>query len=227
MNYNLKYLVLILFILASCKNDHSPSKAIKRPTAEIDNTPPSQSDNRPKDKRMSWQKPEEVIQSLGNIEDKVIADIGAGIGYFSFKLLPKSKKVISIDIDPESTQILEAFKSTLRDDLMERFDVRLATPTDPQLKEEEVDILFIVNTIAYLTPRVAYLKNIKKALKDGGKIFIVDFKTKQMPDFVNAPAYDQRLYLHVVEEQLEAAGYTNITTDDTSLEYQYMVTASK
>ncbi len=227
MTYYFKFIILILLILASCKNDSTPKPEANKSLPEVASKPLQSENTRPKDKRMSWQKPDQVIHSLGNIEDKIIADIGAGIGYFSFKLLPKSKKVIAIDIDPESTQILEAFKSTLRDDLMEMFDVRLATPTDPQLKDEEVDILFIVNTITYLTPRVEYLNNIKNALKEGGKIFIVDFKTKKMPDFVNAPPYDQRLYMHILEEQLEAAGYTDITTDDTSLEYQYMVTARK
>jgi len=210
--------------LAGCTYEKPP-----QPTEPIEITqqPAVNGSNKSKDERMSWQKPEQVIQSLGNLEDKVVADIGAGIGYFAFKLIPKSKKVIAIDIDPETTQILEAFKSTLRDDLKERFDVRLATANDPKLNDEEVDILFIVNTIAFLTPRVEYLRNIKNALKEGGRIFIVDFKTKKMPEYVHAPSYDQRLYMHILEEQLEAAGYSNISTDDTSLEYQYMVTAYK
>ena len=39
-----------------------------------------------------WQKPNMVISLLGDLEDKTVADIGAGTGYFTFRIVPKAKK---------------------------------------------------------------------------------------------------------------------------------------
>ena len=54
---------------------------------------------------------------------------------------------------------------------------------------------------------------------------IVDYKTKRIPGFVDAPPYEERVLLHIIEEELYEAGYQNIMTDDTSLEYQYYIAA--
>src|SRR5215470_14968875 len=54
-------------------------------------------------KRDAWQKPHEVIQALALKPDAVVADIGAGTGYFAVRLarmLPKSK-VYAVDVEPD------------------------------------------------------------------------------------------------------------------------------
>ena len=56
-------------------------------------------------------------------------------------------------------------------------------------------------------------------------MFVVDYKNKRLPEFVPALDYSDRLVMYKLEEQLEAAGYKNITTDDTSLDFQYMISA--
>lgn len=203
----------------STKKSSSQTQSTEQ-TIETDTSP-----NQGADPRMSWQKPFDVIRALGPLEDKVVVDLGAGIGYFAFKLLPKCKKVIAVDIDEEKIEILKGFKTTLNTDLQESLDIRLAQFDDPQLAAAEADIILIVNTVTYLSPRIEYLRNLRGHLKNGGKLFIVDYKNKRLPEFVPAPNYTDRLVIYKLEEQLEAAGYKNIVTDDTSLDYQYMVSA--
>ena len=221
----LMILLLLLVTIHSCgPTTNSPSTVVKETAPAVQpslETIPISNDRR------RWQKPELVISKLGNLRNKTIADLGAGIGFFSFQLLPKSDKVIAIDIDAESVQILEGQKRDLKDDLAAKFDVRLATSSDPNLEEEEVDIIFIVNTMTYISDRKSYLKNLRKYIKDTGKIFIVDFKTKRLPSFTEAPDINNRIYMHTLEEDLEAAGFVDIYTDDTSLDYQYIMTAYK
>ena len=60
--------------------------------------------------RAIWQKPGLVIEKLGDISDKVIADIGAGTGYFSFRLAPRAKKVIAIEIDEALIKYIDSSK---------------------------------------------------------------------------------------------------------------------
>jgi SAM-dependent methyltransferase len=223
--------LIISLLLVACKPD-SPNQSTppideKITTDEV--TRPNSQNSEPQ--RAYWQKPDLVMEKLGNLEDDIIADIGAGMGYFSFELSKrKAKKVIAIDIDDEMIKALNFFKNLMEEkesNFSERFEVRQATQDDPNLKEGEVDIILIVNTIAYLYPKVTYLKNLRTKLREGGKIVIVDFKTKKIPDYVNAPPYENREYLHLVEEDLEKSGYSNIVSDDTTLEFQYIVIAEK
>jgi len=217
--------ISILFILSCQDPKHGNGSLIEQTPVD---TPQSEQIDIPEvdHNRGTWQKPDKVLKMLGDLKTKTIADIGAGIGYFSIKLLVKAEKVIAIDIDPEMIQILNGIKG-LNNKFEDRLDVRLATPSDPQLQENEVDIILIVNTISYIQPRVDYLKNLKNKLKEGGSIVIVDFKTKKFPDYITeAPEYSDRVYLHVIEEQLEEAGFDIYNSDDTSLEFQYMVVAT-
>ena len=67
--------------------------------------PYSQDDD---DDRQYWQKPKEVISMLGNIENKVVADLGAGIGYFAFQTYSLMlDKVIAIDVDTVKINVLK------------------------------------------------------------------------------------------------------------------------
>lgn len=220
---NFKIFILILFcgLAFSCKEKEQPLPSSTETTKPI----PRDETRSTRDERMSWQKPDLIIDALGDISDKTIADIGAGIGYFTFKLLPRAKKVIAVDIDEEMVNVLESFKNSLPEESTSKLDIRLAEAQDPKLAENEVDIVLIVNTVAYLQPRVEYFKNLRKNMTRGGRIVIVDFKNKRLPEFTIAPDFSSRVYMHVLEEQLEEAGFYMVETDDTSLEYQYIISA--
>lgn len=183
-----------------------------------------QSNSTSSDPREAWQKPSLIINKMGNLADRVIADIGAGTGYFSFRLLSKAKKVIAIEIDREMIELMNSLASTIPDASRQKFETRLSAADDPNLKIEEADDILIVNVIGYIEDRADYLAKCKKALSANGVIHIIDYKVKRLP--IEAPEYSNRVYIHLLEEELEAAGFKNITTDDTSLEYQYIIQAS-
>ena len=172
--------------------------------------------------RVFWQKPDLVIDRLGDLSQKTVADIGAGSGYFARRLASKAKHIIAIDIDEQFIQFMDSIKLVeLPVEAQSRFETRLATPEDSKLRPEEADVVIIVNTYIYIPKRVEYLARLKQGLKKGGTIVIVDFKKKRMP--VQTPPDELRLPLHQVENELEEAGYTWLASDDTSLDYQYIV----
>lgn len=175
--------------------------------------------------RAIWQKPGLVIEKLGDISDKVIADIGAGTGYFSLRLAPRAKKVIAIEIEPAIIRYLDSLRLGLPKDQQNNLETRLAKINDPLLKPEEADIILIINTIAYIDKLDEYLKTVKKGLKKNGRLIIIDYKMKKLP--INAPPKDERIYLDKLEDILESAGYQIAQSDDTSLDYQYILTATK
>ena len=212
------FLILPLFLL-SCLNE--------RPT-RFDHTtpePPREYEDPYKgEDRHIWQKPDFVISKIGALRNKTVADIGAGSGFFAFRFLRNNARVIGIDIDPEMIKIMNAEKSFYPDSLQGKFETRLAKPDDPLLKDEEVDYVFLSNTYPYIENRIQYFSALKNKLKTGGRIMIVDFKKKSTPI---GPPLSDRIPMGDVETELTAAGYRILTSDDQSLDFQYIIIAEK
>jgi len=218
-------LILFLFsLLVSCKENKLNFKPVDvEEVSAADTTENELDDSNANVGRAIWQKPGLVISKLGNISEKVIADIGAGTGYFSFRLSSKAKKVLAIEIDPTLIGYIDSTKQKLPEAYRSRIETRLAKPDDPMVRENEADVVLIINTVAYIKDAESYFKNLKKGLKPDGQIMIIDYKMKRLP--INAPPKSERIYLDVVEELLIKSGYEILQTDDTSLDYQYIIIA--
>ncbi|WP_339606089.1 class I SAM-dependent methyltransferase [uncultured Roseivirga sp.] len=171
--------------------------------------------------RTEWQNPEFVLNLLGDLTDKTVADVGAGSGYFTFKIARKAKKVIALDIDPNSLEYIQNQKSIVGS-WADNIDTRL-TPADvPNLLDNEVDIVLIVNTYAYIPNKSQYLSRLKKGMKHGGLLVIIDFKTGEIPV---GPSDEAKVSSETLEQSLKQAGFSNTKTDNKSLQYQYIITA--
>ncbi|MEL7120599.1 MAG: class I SAM-dependent methyltransferase [Bacteroidota bacterium] len=176
--------------------------------------------------RVIWQKPEMILNMLGNLDQKVVADLGCGeSGYFSRRFAQKAMKVIALDVDPVALAHLDSIrKFQIPEEIQSRIELR-TTPEDlPNLEEEETDIVFISNTYIYLPDRISYLNTLRTKLKAGGRVMIIDFKKKRTPF---GPPSQIRVPLYRVEQELEEAGFSTVQTNDTALDYQYIVIAYK
>jgi ubiquinone/menaquinone biosynthesis C-methylase UbiE len=173
--------------------------------------------------RVIWQRPDKVIESLGNLDNKSVADIGAGTGYFAFRLVQKAKRVIAIDIDPRFIAFMDSTKSrVLNKNIQQKFEARLATFDDPKLAVGEVNHVIVVNTYYQIEQRPAYFLKLRKKMIKGGKLLVIDFKKK---DLSVGPPKNQKLDAAQVEAELHIAGFKNIQVDETTLDYQYIITA--
>ena len=174
-----------------------------------------------------WQRPDLILERMGDLKGKVVTDIGAGpVGYFSLRILGQRdvKKVIAIDIDQEALSFIDkAAKKLLPESKLERLETRLVPPNDPSLQPEETDVVLIVNTCTYLPDRMDYFTRLHRSLNSGGRLLIVDFKNKNLPGMKTG----RTIPLGVIESELMEAGYEIEESDDTSLEFQYIVTAIK
>lgn len=211
-----------MWAICSCREGDVAQKAKSNPEKNPEETGTVNEPENDMRDRTIWQKPYEVIHLFGSLEGKVIADIGAGSGYFSFRFIHEAEKVIAIDIEPELIQLMNQEKNYYRADLQKRFEARLATPDDPKLLDDEVDLIFIANTFPYMHDRVQYLKRLIPKFKTGGMIMIVDFKKKLTPV---GPVQQSRMAQSEVEQELMDAGYDLVISDDRMLEYQYIVIA--
>ncbi len=171
-----------------------------------------------------WQKPELVISMLGDLGDKTVADIGAGTGYFTFRLVPKAKKVIGIDIDQRFIRFLDSVNVRLPIQYRERFESRLAKPNDPLLKAGEADAVVMVNTYGYIQNRIQYLKTLSKGMSPGAKLLIIDFKKNNLPI---GPPEEYKVALGQAEKELITSGFAIEKIDKDALDYQYIILAVK
>lgn len=175
--------------------------------------------------RAEWQKPHLVIEKMGDISGKTVADLGAGSGYFSFLLAEKKAKVIALDADRRFVNFLEKTRDQKKIS-PDKFKVRKVPYNHPLLKKAEVDQVLIVNTYHHIEERVKYLEKLKNGIKRNGKIFIVDFKKKQPKGFDIGPPEKMRLSQEEVVFELRKAGFRNIDKDINTLPNQYIITVN-
>lgn len=177
-------------------------------------------DNKNRDK---WQKPYKVIEILGDIDGKTIMDIGAGTGYFSFKLAGKGANVIAADVNQEYIDTLNSRKQKLNIS-DEVFETRKLPFNSPALKEKEVDQILIVDTYHHIQDRISYFKKAIIGIKDGGKLVVVDYKKNR--SITDGPSYDMRLSELKVIEELKEAGFNDFRIITSLLPKQYIIEAS-
>ncbi len=174
-------------------------------------------------KRTEWQNPQLILDQLGDLSQKTVVDIGAGSGYFTFKLAKAAEKVIALDIDPLALEYIEEQKEVLGN-WTSSIETRLTEPNQPELKEQEVDAVLVVNTFAYIPEQEKYFKRLTKGLKVNGTLLIVDFKRGDIPV---GPAENFKIDPSEVRRILRMAGYKNINVDRHSLAFQFIVSAKK
>ena len=159
-------------------------------------------------KRDEWQKPHQVIQALALEPDAVIADLGAGTGYFSVRLanmVPKGR-VYGVDTEPDMVRYLaERAKREKRDNVV----AVVGAPGDPRLPEK-VDLILLVDVYHHIGERSRYFRNLRASLKPGGRVAVIDFRM----DSPNGPPKAARIAPQRVIAELKAAGYGLATQHD-------------
>jgi ubiquinone/menaquinone biosynthesis C-methylase UbiE len=171
--------------------------------------------------RTAYQKPEQVMSYFGNIEGKKVMDIGAGTGYFSFRMVDAGASVIAADVDD---QFLE-FVTDKKDRLglgNDQLEVRKIPYDSPSLSDDEVDIVLIVNTYHHIENRVPYFKEVKSGLKDGGRLIVIDFFKKETPV---GPPVEMKISSDKIVNELKDSGFEQFEINKDLLPYQFIITA--
>ncbi len=169
--------------------------------------------------RDAYQKPHEVLEALAVKEGERIADIGAGSGYFALRFarhVGPAGRVLAVDISPDMVLHLN---ERLRDAAVDNVRTVLARPEDPLLADGSVDRIFICDTWHHIPGHPAYLERLRKALRPGGQVVIIDFQKKESP--VGAPM-EMRVAREDVLKEFQQAGF-RLAKEETFLPYQYFL----
>ncbi len=170
--------------------------------------------------RDAYQKPELVLDYLGQLDGKKIMDIGAGSGYFSIKLAEKGAQVIAADV---SDEFQEALKQRIEDNNLKNIELRKIPYDSPNLTDEEVDMVLIVNTYHHIENRADYFAKVKKGIKSDGELVVIDYFKKELPV---GPPVNHKIDMETVKQELKEAGYTQLDVNVDLLPYQFIIRAN-
>ena len=118
-----------------------------------------------------------LIAGLSLSEDSVVADIGAGTGYFTFPVaqrVPRGK-VISVDIQPEMLASIERRKAL---ENVANVETVLGEEDDPKLPDNEIDLAFIVDAYHEFSFPREMGERLKESLKPGGQLVLVEYRAE-------------------------------------------------
>ncbi len=121
------------------------------------------------------EQPSKIVSALNLKPDDVVADIGAGTGYLSFRIAPllTDGKVLAVDIQPEMLEIIDFFKQEKN---ISNVEPILATLTNPNLPDASIDLALMVDAYHELEYPQEVMTAIVKALKPGGKVVLVEYR---------------------------------------------------
>jgi ubiquinone/menaquinone biosynthesis C-methylase UbiE len=124
--------------------------------------------------RACWQQPDAVIGALSIRPGDHIADLGAGGGYFTFRLadaVGPAGKVYAVDIDKGS---LDSIARRAQEQGYANVETILATYDDPLLPQSGIDLIFTCNTYHHLENHAAYFASAARYLRPDGRVAIID-----------------------------------------------------
>ncbi|MAS92478.1 MAG: SAM-dependent methyltransferase [Verrucomicrobiales bacterium] len=160
--------------------------------------------------REGEEKPSLVIDQLEVEKDDVLADIGAGSGYFSFLLAPlvPGGKVVAVDIQQEMLDFIESKKKLKK---VSNIETHLGTIEDTRLPADTVDLAIMVDAYHEFSHPREMLSSIVEGLKPGGRVVFLEYRGED-PSVPIKPLH--KMTVKQVRAEAEAVGLEFIEVRD-------------
>ena len=151
--------------------------------------------------------PSQAIAALDLEPDDVLADIGAGSGYYSFRIAPlvPRGKVIAVDIQPEMVAYLER---KARAEGVTNIATHLGTITDTKLAPGSIDVALMVDAYHEFSHPHEMMSSICRALRSGGRVILLEYRAED-PRVPIKPLH--KMTEAQVRSEMEAVGLRFVT----------------
>lgn len=155
-----------------------------------------------RESRAESEKPDLTVQNLNLKPDDVVADIGAGSGYFSFRMAQQvpEGKVYAVDIQPE---MLEAIALLKEDRQITNVETVLGQENNPNLPTESIDLALMVDAYHEFAYPREMVEGIVQALKPGGRVVLLEYR-KENPMIMIKSLH--KMTQKQVKKELQAVG---------------------
>lgn len=172
--------------------------------------------------RVETEKPEAVIKNFDLKPTDVVADIGAGTGYFTFRISPvvKQGKVYAVDIQQEMLALVEEKKRALK---VKNVITVKSTETDIKLPEQAVDLAFMVDAYHEFSYPREMMLSVIKSLKPDGRVVLIEYRGEDTEVPIKRV---HKMTVAQVRKELEAVGLVWKETKN-FLPYQHFIVFAK
>ena len=172
--------------------------------------------------RDAWQKPDLIMDALGIGEGSVVADVGAGGGWFTVRLARRVGPNGTVFAQDVQSQMLEAIKRRVGREGLRNVDYVQGSLDDPRLPPGRLDAVLIVDAYHELANPIELLRNVSASLKTTGRIGIVDYTLEGGGP---GPPLNQRKSEKSVIKEARQAGLrvVNRVNPESFFEFQYML----
>lgn len=150
------------------------------------------------------EQPSKAIKALGIKPGQVVADVGAGSGYYTVRLarqVGSNGRVYATDIQPEMIVFLQR---RLERERIENVELVQATETNPRLPEGLFDLILMVDVYHELSQPQEVLRRLRPALKPDGRLVLIEFRKES--DWVPIRE-EHKMSVKEARMELEAEGY--------------------
>jgi SAM-dependent methyltransferase len=173
--------------------------------------------------REAWQKPDQVMDSLQIAEGSLVADLGAGGGWFTIRLARRVGPNGLVYAEDIQRLMIEAIQRRVQREGLSNVRTVLGAKDDPRLPPAALDAVLIVDAFHEMEEPVALLRNVARALKPNGLIGIIDYTQGQGGP---GPGPEERVAPNVIIDTAKAAGL-RFAGQETFLRYQYLLRFGK
>jgi predicted methyltransferase len=159
--------------------------------------------------RETEEQPQLVVDALEIKPGQTIADLGAGSGYYSFRIAPlvgPTGKVLAIDIEPAMLEVIA--QRAGRERIANVVTVR-SSARDPNLAPASVDLLFMVDVYHELEYPYEVMTKVRGALKPGGRVALIEYRAED-PKVAIKPLH--KMSERQVRREMQAAGFEHVKT---------------
>ena len=127
--------------------------------------------------REAEEKPSILIRELGLKAGDTVADIGAGTGYFSFRIAPLigNGTVLAVDVQPEMLAMIRARARTTGIANVEPVQGR---PDNPSLPDASADLILMVDVYHEFSQPCEMMRAVARALKQGGRVALIEYRAE-------------------------------------------------
>ena len=165
------------------------------------------------------ERPDLVVANMDLAPDSVVADIGAGSGYFTFRIQPlvPAGKVYAVDIQPE---MLEMIRDRMSREGIENIVPHLGAVKSPRLPEESIDAALMVDVYHELAFPREMMTDLVAALAPGGRLYLIEYRAED-PTVPIKPLH--KMSEAQARKEMEAAGLAWVSTEGFLPRQHFMV----
>jgi predicted methyltransferase len=166
-----------------------------------------------------WQRPDQVMDALAIAEASIVADIGAGGGWFTVRLARRVGPNGLVYAEDVQAEALTAISRRVAAEGLTNVKTVMGQGSDPRLPAGKLHAALMVDAYSEIEDRVTFLRNLAKSLRPDGRIGVVDFTLEGGGP---GPPTEERVSPESVIREAANAGL-RLLSRETFLEYQYFL----